>query len=76
QIYIYTNQLASRGVRGMQRRNIVLTKEGARVGVREMDGEEYADWTQRALVNTWNAAYTDVKGKGKGKGNGKATATT
>lgn len=61
QIYLYTNQLADRGIHKMEKKNIVFTKDGARVGVKEMRAEDYADKTQRAFVKTWNAAQ---EGKG------------
>lgn len=47
QIYLYTNQLADRGIHKMEKKNIVFTKDGARVGVKEMRAEDYADRTQR-----------------------------
>jgi hypothetical protein len=56
QIYLYTNELADRGVRKMEKKNVVFTKDGAKVGVKEVSAEQYADKTQRAFVKTWNAA--------------------
>ena len=56
QIYLYTNELAERGVHKLEKKNVVFTKDGARVGVKEMSAEKYADRTQRAFVKTWNAA--------------------
>ncbi|KAJ4349097.1 hypothetical protein N0V95_004878 [Ascochyta clinopodiicola] len=56
QIYLYSNQLAERGVRKMEKKNVVFSKDGARVGVKEVSAEEYADKTQKAFVRTWNAA--------------------
>ncbi|KAF2661811.1 hypothetical protein K491DRAFT_710639 [Lophiostoma macrostomum CBS 122681] len=63
QVYLYSNQLAERGVRKMEKKNVVFTKDGARVGVKEIRAEEYADKTQRAFVNTWNAAQDGESGK-------------
>jgi hypothetical protein len=56
QIYLYSNELAERGVRKMGKKNVVFTNDGLKVGVREVSAEQYADKTQRAFVNTWNAA--------------------
>jgi hypothetical protein len=56
QIYLYTEELAERGVKKMEKKNVVFTKDGARVGVKEVRAEDYADRTQRAFVKTWNAA--------------------
>ncbi|KAF2876720.1 hypothetical protein BDV95DRAFT_651027 [Massariosphaeria phaeospora] len=57
QIYLYSNELAERGVRKMEKKNVVFTKDGARVGVKEVRAEDYTDKTQRAFVKTWNAAH-------------------
>lgn len=51
-IYLYSNQLADRGVRKMEKKNIVFTKDGAKVGVKEIKAEDYADRTQRC-AKTW-----------------------
>jgi len=40
---------------------VVFTKDGARVAVKEVKDEDYADRTQRAFVKTWNAAKDDGK---------------
>jgi hypothetical protein len=56
QIFLYTNELAERGVHKLEKKNVVFTKEGAKVGVKEVSAETYADKTQKAFVNTWNAA--------------------
>lgn len=46
-MYLYTEQLAERGVKKMEKKNVVFTKDGARVGVKEVRAEDYADRTQR-----------------------------
>jgi hypothetical protein len=56
QIYLYTEQLAERGVKKMEKKNVVFTKDGAKVGVKEVRAEDYADRTQKMFVKTWNAA--------------------
>ncbi|KAF2747153.1 hypothetical protein M011DRAFT_403016 [Sporormia fimetaria CBS 119925] len=56
QIFLYSEQLANRGVRKLEKKNINFSKDGAKVGVKEMAAEDYADRTQRAFVSTWNAA--------------------
>lgn len=43
----------------MEKKNVVFTRDGARVGVKEVRAEDYADRTQKAFVKTWNAAYDD-----------------
>jgi hypothetical protein len=56
QIFLYTNELAERGVHKLEKKNVVFTKDGAKVGVKEISAEKYADKTQKAFVKTWNAA--------------------
>ena len=43
-------------MRKMEKKNVVFTKDGAKVGVKEVRTEDYADRTQKAFVKTWNAA--------------------
>lgn len=47
QIYIYSNELAERGLRKMEKKHVVLTKDGAKVEVKEVSAEAYKDKTQR-----------------------------
>ena len=48
QIYLWSNELADRGQKHMEKKNMTFTKDGGlKVGVKEMDAEEYADRTQR-----------------------------
>jgi hypothetical protein len=56
QIYLYSSELAERGVRKMEKKNVVFGPDGMKVGVKEVSAEDYADKTQRAFVKTWNAA--------------------
>jgi hypothetical protein len=61
QIYLWSNELTERGVHKLEKKNVVFTKDGAKVGVKEMNTEDYADRTQRAFVKTWNAAKDGPK---------------
>lgn len=48
QIYLWSNELADRGQKHMEKKHMSFTKEGGlKVGVKEMNAEEYADRTQR-----------------------------
>jgi hypothetical protein len=38
----------------MQKKNVVFTKEGLKVGVKELKTESYVDTTQGFLVKAWN----------------------
>jgi hypothetical protein len=72
QIFLYSNELAERGVRKMEKKNVVFSKDGAKVAVKEVRPEDYADRTQKAFVKTWNAAQGGTSGaEAKAKG-GKA----
>lgn len=47
QMYLWTNDLANQGKKTMEKKNVMFTKDGMKVGVKEMSEEEYADRTQR-----------------------------
>ncbi|TID12461.1 hypothetical protein E2P81_ATG09856 [Venturia nashicola] len=55
-MYVFSNELADRGVKKMEKKNIFIGKDGAKVGVKELRPEDYEDKTQNVLVNTWNHA--------------------
>ncbi|KAL4906135.1 hypothetical protein BDW74DRAFT_177161 [Aspergillus multicolor] len=38
----------------MEKRNVMFTKDGMKVGVRQVGEEEYVDRSQSILVNMWN----------------------
>ncbi|KAG9826418.1 hypothetical protein KCU98_g4888, partial [Aureobasidium melanogenum] len=46
QMYLWTNDLANQGKKTMEKKNVMFTKDGMKVGVKEMSEEEYADRTQ------------------------------
>jgi hypothetical protein len=48
-MYIWTNDLANQGKNHMEKKNVKFTKDGMKVGVKEMSEEEYADRTQRCV---------------------------
>ncbi|KAL1640149.1 hypothetical protein SLS58_007263 [Diplodia intermedia] len=54
QIYLYTNELADRGKKKMEKKNIVFSKDGMKVGVKEVNDEDYADRTQSLFVKAWS----------------------
>jgi hypothetical protein len=69
----------------MEKRNVMFTKDGMKVGVREVGEEEYVDRSQSILVNIWNhtsfPAYksrlwnmTGSTGSASGTGNGEFRA--
>ncbi|KAL2223263.1 hypothetical protein M432DRAFT_597940 [Thermoascus aurantiacus ATCC 26904] len=38
----------------MEKRHVLLSREGVTVGVRELTGEDYIDRSQSVLVSIWN----------------------
>jgi hypothetical protein len=46
-MYLWTNELADQGKRTMEKKHVSFTKDGMKVGVKELGDEEYADKTQR-----------------------------
>ncbi|KAF4551348.1 Hypothetical protein D9617_13g098460 [Elsinoe fawcettii] len=54
QIYTWSNEMADRGRRKMEKKNVVFTKDGMKVGVKELSAEEAADRQQNYLVKAWN----------------------
>lgn len=46
-MYIFANDLTERGKTHMQKKNVMLTKDGLKVGVKEVKNEDYEDKTQR-----------------------------
>lgn len=55
-MYVFANDLADRGVKKMEKKNMVFTKDGMKVGVKEVRSEDYADKTQSVLVKAWSYA--------------------
>ncbi|KAG9699911.1 hypothetical protein KCU98_g4828, partial [Aureobasidium melanogenum] len=79
QMYLWTNDLANQGKKTMEKKNVMFTKDGMKVGVKEMSEEEYADRTQSVLVNTWNQssfpAYKSRLWNMDGQAKNKATSS-
>lgn len=54
QVYLWSNELADRSRKKMEKKNVVFTKDGMRVGVKEVSEEDYAAKQQNYLVKAWN----------------------
>ncbi|KAK8242483.1 hypothetical protein IWZ00DRAFT_378239 [Phyllosticta capitalensis] len=54
QIYLYANELADRGRRKMEKKNVTFSKDGMKVGVKDRSSEDYTDKTQSMLVKAWS----------------------
>ncbi|KAL9116765.1 MAG: hypothetical protein Q9187_006705, partial [Circinaria calcarea] len=53
-IYSIANDVAGKTAKKMEGKNVVFSKEGMRVGVREVKGEDVVGRTQSILVKAWN----------------------
>ena len=53
-IYVSATKIQETASERMGRKNVVFTKDGLRVGVREMQNENYVDKTQSWVVKAWN----------------------
>jgi len=63
-MYLFTNELAERGKNKMEKKNIMFTKDGMKVGVKTVAHDDYADKTQSVLVKAWNlASFPGYKSK-------------
>ena len=49
--YTITNDIANKTSQKMQKKNIVVTKDGMKVGVKEVREESYVDTTQRYVFS-------------------------
>jgi hypothetical protein len=47
-------KISSAATDKMQSKNVVFTKDGLKVGVKEVKNESYVDSTQSILVKAWN----------------------
>ena len=53
-IYLSMQKISSAATDKMQSKNVVFTKDGLKVGVKEVKNESYVDSTQSILVKAWN----------------------
>jgi len=53
-VYLTANDIADKTSKKMENKNVVFTKDGMKVGVKEKRTENYVDQTQNMLVKAWN----------------------
>lgn len=51
----------------MGKKDVVFTKDGLRVGVKQVQNEDYVDRTQSWVVKAWNLSGEAAKDEGKKK---------
>jgi len=54
QIYISVNKIRDNASQSMGNKNVVFTKDGVKVGVKQVKNENYVDATQGWVVKAWN----------------------
>ncbi|KAI9147870.1 hypothetical protein HJFPF1_12905 [Paramyrothecium foliicola] len=54
QIYLSVGKMRETASEKMNKKNVVFTKDGMRVGVRQKTNESYVDSTQKYVVKAWN----------------------
>ncbi|KAH7325110.1 hypothetical protein B0I35DRAFT_476301 [Stachybotrys elegans] len=69
QIYLSVTKMQETAAERMNRHNVVFTKDGVRVGVKQMKNEKYVDATQSWVYKAWDlgsaAKEEDAKAKKK-----------
>ena len=53
-LYLTAQKISDTTSKKMQDKNVVFTKDGMKVGVKELKTESYVDKTQGFLVKAWN----------------------
>lgn len=64
QIWLVVNNIGDATTKKMEKKNIVLTKDGVKVGVKEVGNEEYLDRTQGVFMKAWKmSSWPEYKSK-------------
>jgi hypothetical protein len=62
QVYLVTQQIGQSASeklhKKMDKKNVVFTKDGLRVGVKHIHDEKVVDKTQKYVVKAWNLGYS------------------
>ncbi|ODM19112.1 hypothetical protein SI65_05729 [Aspergillus cristatus] len=53
-VYSIVQEVTNTTREKMEKRNVIFTKDGMTVGVKELKEEDYVDRSQSILVNMWN----------------------
>lgn len=54
QVYVSATKIRDTASERMGKKNVVFTKDGVRVGVKQVQNEKYVDTTQSWVVKAWN----------------------
>jgi len=66
-VYTIVQDIADKTSKKMEKKNITFSREGMKVGVKEVSTEKYGDKTQNVLVNMWNNASFQSRFAGWGQ---------
>ncbi|KLO91534.1 uncharacterized protein FFB20_11173 [Fusarium fujikuroi] len=58
QVYISVAKMSDAASERMGKKNVVFTKDGVKVGVKQIKNENYVDATQSWFVKAWNLGTT------------------
>lgn len=62
-VYTVANDVADKTTKKMERKNVVFTKDGMKVGVKEVRNEQYVDQTQRFVFYASTSFTMDELGR-------------
>ncbi|KAG9250162.1 uncharacterized protein F5Z01DRAFT_678072 [Emericellopsis atlantica] len=67
QIYLSAQQIGNTASERMNKKNVVWTKDGLKVGVKSIQNEKYVDETQSWVVKAWNLGKDGARASGGDK---------
>ncbi|KAH7157206.1 hypothetical protein EDB81DRAFT_789141 [Dactylonectria macrodidyma] len=65
QVYLSAAKIQETASERMGKKNVVFTKDGMRVGVKQMKNENYVDATQSWVVKAWNLGNPNAENNKK-----------
>ncbi|KAF4459049.1 hypothetical protein FALBO_14200 [Fusarium albosuccineum] len=65
QVYLSVAKMSDAASERMGKKNVVFTKDGVKVGVKQMKTENYVDATQSWVVKAWNLGKDGEKEKSR-----------
>ncbi|CAJ0551618.1 Ff.00g055970.m01.CDS01 [Fusarium sp. VM40] len=65
QVYISVAKMSDAASERMGKKNVVFTKDGVKVGVKQIKNENYVDATQGWFVKAWNLGTSQDAGQSK-----------
>ncbi|CEJ93409.1 hypothetical protein VHEMI09000 [[Torrubiella] hemipterigena] len=66
-IYLSVTKMSEHATERMGKKNVVFTKDGMKVGVKDIQNEKYVDKTQSYVVKAWNLGVQENNAAAKRK---------